>query len=128
VIGREIDVGVIEFPDGSVHAAPPLEILGDGVFDTATKYDGTARFLVPAPLSAEKTTALTCAATTVFRALGCRGLARVDFFLAPGGVLFNEANTMPGLTEHSQLPRMFAADGMDYPELVGTLVATALSS
>jgi D-alanine-D-alanine ligase len=128
VRGREIDVGVIEYPDGSVHAAPPLEILGDGIFDTATKYDGTARFLVPAPLSAEETAALKHAAITAFRALGCRGLARVDFFLTPSGVLFNEANTMPGMTEHSQLPRMFAADGMGYPELVGTLVATALSS
>lgn len=128
VNGREIDVGVIEYPDGSLHAAPPLEILGDGIFDTATKYDGTARFLVPAPLSTEETAALKHAAITVFRALGCRGLARVDFFLTPDGVLFNEANTMPGLTEHSQLPRMFAADGMGYSELVDTLVATALSS
>jgi D-alanine-D-alanine ligase len=64
---------------------------------------------------------------TVFEALGCRGVARVDFFLTADGPVLNEVNTMPGMTPHSQVPKMFAADGLSYPALLDLLVAEALS-
>jgi D-alanine-D-alanine ligase len=51
----------------------------------------------------------------MFGALGCAGVARIDFFLTDDGPLLNEVNTMPGFTEHSQVPRMFAAAGLPYP-------------
>ena len=95
-------------------AAPPLEIHAPGLFDTATKYDGTARFTVPAQLDAAATTALKRAAIAMFDALGCDGVARMDFFLTDEGPVLNEVNTMPGLTAASQVPRMFAAAGVDY--------------
>lgn len=126
ILGREIDIGILEGADGQLAMGAPLEIVADGVFDNAEKYDGSARFVIPAPLTDDEAAELTGAATRVFRALGCAGLARVDFFLTPDGPVLNEVNTMPGLTEHSQYPRMFAAAGVSYPQLLDRLITTAL--
>ena len=128
VTGREIDIAVIEHPDGSLECGPPLEIgvPEGGIFDTAGKYDGEPDFRIPAPLDDPTRAALETAATTMFRALGCRGLARVDFFLVDGVPVLNEVNTFPGFTSHSQVPRMFAAAGVTYPALLDILVGTAL--
>ena len=125
VRGREIDVAVIREAGGVRWAAPPLEIETVGLFDTATKYDGSARFTVPAALAPAENAALTRAALTMFDALGCAGVARMDFFLTDRGPVLNEVNTMPGLTAASQVPRMFAAAGVDYVDLVGRLVRAA---
>lgn len=125
--GREIDLGIVEHPDGRLQVLPALEIGRVGVFDTTTKYDGSADFRVPAALRDDELAALTEAALTVFDALDCRGLARVDFFLDATGPVLNEVNTMPGLTPHSQLPRMAAAAGLPYPALLDLLVQTALA-
>lgn len=127
VEAREIDVAVLREADGQRWAAPPLEIHAAGLFDTAMKYDGTARFTVPAALTAAESTALTRAALTMFDALGCAGVARMDFFLTDDGPVLNEVNTMPGLTAASQVPRMFAAAGVTYPELMDRLVRAALA-
>ncbi|MFE7065991.1 D-alanine--D-alanine ligase [Microbacterium sp. NPDC057658] len=126
VHAREIDVAVLREKGGVRWAAPPLEIHAPGLFDTATKYDGTARFTVPAQLDAAATTALKRAAIAMFDALGCDGVARMDFFLTDEGPVLNEVNTMPGLTAASQVPRMFAAAGVDYVDLVGRLVRAAV--
>lgn len=125
VRGREIDVAVLCEAGGIRWAAPPLEIHAEGLFDTATKYDGTARFTVPAPLATDELTGLTRAALAMFDALGCGGLARMDFFLTEDGTVLNEVNTMPGLTAASQAPRMFAAAGVPYHDLVARLVKGA---
>lgn len=125
VHGREIDVAVLREADGSRWAAPPLEIHADGVFDTATKYDGSARFTVPADLGSADRDALSQAALRMFDALGCAGVARIDFFLTDDGPVLNEVNTMPGMTAESQVPRMFAAAGVPYEELVARLIAAA---
>ena len=62
-----------------------------------------------------------------FEALSCEGLARVDFFVLPdGAVVINEINTMPGFTPTSMFPRMWAATGLAYPELVDRLIQLAL--
>ncbi|MEV0087430.1 hypothetical protein [Saccharopolyspora sp. NPDC050642] len=84
-----------------------------------------ADFRVPAELAETDRTALEDAAVVMYDALGCRGLGRVDFFLTAGGPVLNEVNTMPGFTEQSQAPKMFAAAGMSYPELVDLLVRDA---
>lgn len=127
VVGREVDVAVLGRPDGSRQVAPMLEIVGDGVFDLATKYDGSADFRVPAALDDPDRKALHDAAVAVYDALGCAGVARVDFFLTDDGPVLNEVNTMPGFTEQSQVPRMFAAAGLPYPDLLDLLVRDALS-
>ncbi len=127
VLGREIDVAVLEDPDGGRRVGPPLEIVvGDGLFDTATKYDGSATFVVPARLTGTETKALADAAERVYDALGCRGFARVDFFLTEDGPVLNEVNTAPGMTAASQVPKMFAAEGLPYPRLLDHLIRSAL--
>jgi len=128
VVGREVDLAVLGRPDGSRVVAPALEIVVDGVFDTATKYDGRADFRIPAVLSDSERTGLEAAAVAVFDALGCAGVARVDFFLTASGPVLNEVNTMPGFTEQSQVPKMFAAAGTSYPELLDLLVRDVLTA
>ncbi|MBA8815546.1 D-alanine-D-alanine ligase [Microbacterium halimionae] len=123
--GREIDVAVIREGGGVRWAAPPLEIHTTGLFDTATKYGGSARFTVPARLWAAETTSLARAALSMFDALGCAGVARMDFFLTAEGPVLNEVNTMPGMTAASQVPRMFAAADVSYVDLVTRLVRAA---
>jgi len=125
VHGREIDVAVLREADGSRWAPPPLEIHTNGLFDTATKYDGSARFSVPAELGSRDRAALIDAALSMFDALGCSGVTRIDFFLTGAGPVLNEVNTMPGMTAESQVPRMFAAAGVTYADLVSRLVAGA---
>jgi D-alanine-D-alanine ligase len=76
---------------------------------------------------ATTTRALEQLALAAFRVLGCRGLARVDFFVTEAGPVLNEVNTFPGFTAHSQFPRMWATSGLRYDDLVETLVGTALT-
>jgi D-alanine-D-alanine ligase len=128
VTGREIDVTVLGRPDGSRVVAPALEIVvPDGeIFDRAAKYDGSPHFLIPAPLDAVTRTGLERAAVSMYDALGCAGVARVDFFLTAAGPVLNEVNTTPGFTAQSQVPRMFAATGMSLDALLDLLVRDTL--
>lgn len=128
--GREIDLSVMEFPDGRIEVAPALEIHADPdqpFFNAAAKYDsGATEFLVPAPLDPELAERLKQTSLEVFDALGCQGLARVDFFLPADGLpLVNEINTFPGFTAMSQFPRMWAAAGLTYSQVIDNLVLTA---
>ncbi|MDO5495719.1 MAG: ATP-grasp domain-containing protein [bacterium] len=125
--GREVDIAVLELPDGSLRTGPPLEIVtGDALFTTEAKY-AHPEFRVPAALAPQELAALQAAALATFRAIGCRGIARVDFFLVDGVPVLNEVNTMPGMTALSQVPLMFAAEGLAYPELVAIMVEEARS-
>ena len=128
VRGREIDVAVLGRPDGSRTVAPTLEIVADGLFDFEAKYDGGADFRIPAQLCDHETAALEQAAVRMYDALGCAGVARVDFFLTEDGPVLNEVNTMPGFTEQSQVPKMFAAAGTSYPDLLDLLVRDVLAT
>jgi len=131
IVGREIECGVLEFPDGHVDASPPAEIhvSGHDFYDFEAKYlDGAATFDIPATLSDEVTRTVRELAVAAFRALDAQGLARVDFFVTDAGeVLINEVNTMPGFTPISMYPRMWTATGMSYPALLSNLVRTALA-
>jgi D-alanine-D-alanine ligase len=129
VVGREIDLAVFGRADGSRTVPPALEIVvpETGIFDLDSKYDGSAVFHIPAPVSDGDREALERAAVAVYDALGCAGVARVDFFLTDQGPVLNEINTIPGFTEHSQVPRMFAAAGTSYPELLDAMVREATS-
>jgi len=130
VVGREVECGVLEGPDG-LRASVPAEVRvsGDRAFyDFEAKYLEDATELdVPADLPEGVTERLQEMALTAFRALDCEGLARVDFFVGPGGELtVNEVNTMPGFTPTSMYPLMWQASGVDYPALVDALVQAAL--
>jgi D-alanine---(R)-lactate ligase len=85
-------------------------------------------FIVPADIPAESRSLVQEAAKAVYRALGCRGLARVDMFLKDDGtVVLNEVNTLPGLTSYSRYPRMMAAAGLSLPDLIDRLVSLTLT-
>jgi D-alanine-D-alanine ligase len=129
VVGREIDLAVLTLADGSRLVSPPLEIVVDdgALFDTERKYDGSADFRLPADVDGVLRKELETAATTMYDALGCAGLARIDFFVTAQGVVLNEVNTMPGMTEQSQAPKMLAAAGLTYPDLLDELVRGALA-
>ncbi len=128
--GRELECGVLEFPDGSVRASTigEIRVPGVGVYDFDTKYlDDAAELDVPAAVDDHVTKMLQSLAIRTFTALDCQGLARVDFFLTDSGPMLNEINTMPGFTTISMFPRMWGATGVDYPTLLGTMVDTALA-
>jgi D-alanine--(R)-lactate ligase len=85
-------------------------------------------FVVPADISAQERTLVQETAKAVYRALGCRGLSRVDMFLkADGSVVLNEVNTLPGLTSYSRYPRMMAAAGLPLGDIVDRVVSLALT-
>jgi D-alanine-D-alanine ligase len=138
VPGREIECGVLASRgSGLPESSLPAEIRlrpGTDWYDFSAKYLGDAvDFDVPADLTPEQTAAVQDAARRAYLALDCRGLARVDFLLgtAPDGsdlLVINEVNTMPGFTPISMFPRMWAASGVTYPELVDRLIASALAS
>jgi len=134
VVGREVECGVLEFPDGRVEASLPAEIriVGDDApawYDFDAKYlDDVCEFDIPAKLDDEVTERVRAMAVAAFRALDCQGLARVDFFVGTdGAVTVNEVNTMPGFTPISMYPRVWAVTGVDYPTLLATLVDTAIA-
>ena len=84
--------------------------------------------IVPADISAESRALVQETARTIFRALGRRGLARVDMFLKEDGtVALNEVNTLPGMTSYSRYPRMMAAAGLPLPDVIDAIVALALT-
>ena len=130
VPGREVECGVLDGPDGPRTTLPgEIRVAGDRAFyDFDAKYlEDATELLVPADLPEGVAARLQEAAVTAFRALECEGLARVDFFVGPDGALtVNEVNTMPGFTPTSMYPRMWAASGLGYPELVDRLVQDAL--
>ena len=97
--------------------------------DYTEKYSNTGRvsFVVPAPLSKAITTKIQRMAIRAFQSIDGAGLARVDFFLTRNGgeLVINELNTMPGLTEVSGYPKMWAASGLPFGRLLETLIELA---
>jgi D-alanine---(R)-lactate ligase len=85
-----------------------------------------ATFIVPADISAASRDRVQETAKTIYRALGCSGLARVDLFLtADGEVVLNEVNTFPGMTSYSRYPRMMAAAGVSRAAMIDRMVSAA---
>lgn len=129
ITGREIEVAVL----GNDHprASLPGEVVpGKEFYDFDDKYlDDSASYFIPADLSAERTREIQHLAIRVFQALRGSGLARVDFFYEENGrgFLCNEANTMPGFTPISMYPKLWAASGLAYPDLIDELVGLALA-
>lgn len=132
--GREIECAVLEGRDG---APPRTSVPGEivvtdadhGFYDFASKYlgQGGVELRSPADLPADVARRVQEVAAATFEAVGAEGLSRVDVFVLPdGGVVVNEINTMPGFTPFSMYPRLWAASGVGYPELVDELVQLAL--
>ena len=87
-----------------------------------------AEIAVPANVPEAKRDEIRATAKSIYAALGCRGLARVDMFLhEDGGVLLNEVNTLPGFTSYSRYPRMMAAAGLTLTEVIDRAIALAIA-
>jgi D-alanine-D-alanine ligase len=131
VDGVEVECGVLgnEQPEASL----PGEIESHGFegadwYDYSAKYaDGGMDLIVPPRLEQETIERVQELAVRAFVAGEVEGMARVDFFVRPGGeVLVNELNTIPGFTATSVYAKLFEASGVPYPELVDRLVQLAL--
>jgi len=129
VAGREIECAVLE-SNGNLIASVVGEIVIDSKFEF---YDFEAKYLddattvnVPAEISSDVSDEIRNNAVQAFKALGCSGLARVDFFYSENGeVVINELNTMPGFTSTSMYPKLMAGSGVTYQSLLTALLETA---
>jgi D-alanine--(R)-lactate ligase len=84
--------------------------------------------IVPADISAESRSLVQETARAIYRAIGCRGLSRVDMFLKEDGtIVLNEVNTLPGMTSYSRYPRMMAAAGLPLAEVIDRMVSLTLT-
>lgn len=122
---RELEVGVLG--DDELEVTRPGEIRpARDFYDFEAKYLATSELVVPALVRAPLAARVDELARAAFRAIGCRGMARVDFFvLVDGRVVINEINTIPGFTPASMFPRLWEAEGLDYTGLVDRLLAQA---
>ncbi len=128
---REIECAVIGYEDPK--ASLPGEYLirdkSKAFLDYTEKYSGTGNneFVVPAPVSEQLSGKIRQMAIDAFKAIDGSGLGRVDFFLRSdtGTLLVNEINTMPGLTDASGFPKMWAGTGVTFPEVIDLLVQSA---
>ena len=122
---RELECAVLgnDNPEASV----PGEVIPGGEFyDYADKYlDGKTGFGIPANLPAALVSQIRRAAVEAYRACECAGMARLDFFLERGTqkLYVNEINTLPGFTEISMYPKLWAVEGLPFPRLVERLIA-----
>ncbi len=129
---REIECAVIggETPRASLPGEYIIKSHDKKFLDYTEKYTGTGnnKFVVPAFISDELSAKIQQMAITAFRAIDGSGLARVDFFLRndTGALLINEINTLPGLTDASGFPKMWAGTGLEFPLLIDELVKLAL--
>ena len=126
VAGREVTQAVVE----GIDALPVLEVRPrSGVYDYRHKYQpGYTDYLVPAPIDADAARRVAEATRRVVDALGLEGYARIDFRLDPAGrAVLLEANTLPGMTATSLVPKACAAVGVDYGALCERIVRHALA-
>jgi D-alanine-D-alanine ligase len=123
VRGHELTVGVL----GDQPLAPVEIRPKKGIYDYESKYTpGMTEYICPAPLSQEATSQVQAYALRAFRVLKLRGYARIDFILAKEQLYCLEANTLPGMTATSLLPKGAAAAGIDFPELCERIITLAL--
>ena len=130
--GRELECAIIEDPSGGPPLASPLaEIFPlEGWYDYEAKYTpGKTEVTIPANVSRGASGKMQEIARAAFGALGCSGLARVDFFFREtrGEIYINELNTLPGFTELSGYPKMIAEAGINYPAILDRLIDCALA-
>jgi len=128
--GREIEVAVMG------NESPVASVCGE-IDSGAEFYDYDAKYItdtsvayIPARIEEEIEEQVRDAAVRIYRAVGCQGLSRVDFFVTYEGsrVVFNEINTLPGFTSISMYPKLFAASGMPGPKLIDELLKLALEA
>lgn len=128
ISGAEVEVAVMG------NENPVASICGE-IDSGADFYDYDAKYVtdtsvayIPARISEETSEQVRDAAVRIYKAIGCQGLSRVDFFVtfAEQKVVFNEINTLPGFTSISMFPKLFAASGISYSQLIDELLRLAM--
>lgn len=128
--GREVEVAVMG------NESPVASVVGE-IDSGAEFYDYDAKYTtdtsvayIPARVSEEIAEQLREMAVRIYRAVGCQGMSRVDFFVTYSGsrVIFNEINTIPGFTSISMYPKLFAASGIPFGELIDQLITLAMEA
>lgn len=129
VSGAEATCGVLEQPDGSLTALPPVEIIpaeGGFGFDYRAKYLANAtQEICPARFAPDIMAQLMDQALRAHRALSCSGYSRSDFIVADRGLTFLETNTLPGLTRASLYPKALKAHGIEFADFLHGQIALA---
>jgi D-alanine---(R)-lactate ligase len=132
VVGSEVGCAILGERFGLVAGEVDRVSLSHGFFRIHQESDPESgsqntTFVVPADISTESRTRVQETAKAIYRALGCKGLARVDMFLTQDGtVVLNEINTLPGMTSYSRYPRMMAAAGLPLADLIDRLVSLTM--
>ena len=127
IVGKEVECAVLG------NEEPVAATVGEIVpcnefYDYEAKYQSESELHIPARLSKETIEEIRRLAVEAFLALGCEGMARVDFFVreSDGAILLNEPNTIPGFTSISMYPKLFEAAGLPYPQLLSRLIELGL--
>jgi len=129
IAGTEATCGVLERPDGSVIALPPIEIIpaADGFgFDYRAKYLAKAtQEICPGRFAPDISAQLMDQALRAHRALSCGGYSRSDFIVSERGLVYLETNTLPGLTKASLYPKALKAEGIEFVDFLHGQIALA---
>ncbi len=130
ISGREIEVAVLGNEQPEVSVCGEIEP-GSDFYDYEDKYiHNSAQLFIPARIPGHMQEEVRCAALKAYKALGCRGMSRIDFFVdeKTGSIILNEVNTIPGFTDISMYPRLMHASGIPFPELAERLLQLALQT
>ncbi len=133
VVGSEVGCAIFGNDTDLIAGEPDRISLAHGFFrihqeNQPESGSENSTFIVPADISTEARDLVQETAKTLYRALGCRGLSRVDMFLKEDGtVVLNEVNTLPGMTSYSRYPRMMAAAGLSLADVIDRIVSLALN-
>lgn len=121
--GFEVGCAVMGNHELTVGEVDEIE-LSDGFFDFKEKYTlESSKIHMPARIDQQTANRIKHTAAAIYKALGCKGFARVDMFLTPDNkIVFNEVNTIPGFTSHSRYPNMMKGIGLSYKELLTNLI------
>lgn len=127
ISGFEVGCAVLGTEELTIGEVDEIE-LSEGFFDFTEKYTlKTSAIHVPARIAAETADRIKKTAGTIYKALDCRGFARVDMFLSETGeIIFNEVNTIPGFTAHSRFPNMMKAAGISFEEIISFILGETL--
>ena len=127
--GKEIEVAVLGNENPVASVCGEIDS-GAEFYDYDAKYiTDTSRAYIPARIPEDLQEEIRKAAVRVFRAIGCQGLSRVDFFATEDGrLVLNEINTLPGFTSISMYPKLFAASGIPYSRLIDELLKLAMEA
>ncbi|MCX5773911.1 MAG: D-alanine--D-alanine ligase [Fusobacteria bacterium] len=125
IVGREVECGILG--NREIEASEVGEVVTADFYSYESKYENdSAKIEIPANLISEQRERVRSVAKKVYQILGCSGLSRVDFFLTPTRLVFNEVNTFPGFTNISMYPKLFEAVGIGYSELLDKLIQLAV--